>query len=69
MHLSLLLTSLAEDKNQSLADSALVMVSWVVKVLLATMNKVDSASHSFNTSAISEPSTLETNLHLRSRFE
>ena len=62
-------TSLADCRNQSLALSALVMVSWVVKVLEAMMKMVVSGLQSFKTSARSVPSMLETKCVLRSRFE
>ena len=46
--------------SQARAVWALVMVSWVVKVLEATMNKVLSGSHSAKTWLMWAPSTLET---------
>jgi len=50
MYKTLLVTSFAFSKNQSLADCALVMVSWVVKVLEAMINSVVSGFRLFTTS-------------------
>ncbi len=46
--------------SQSLAVIALVSVSWVVKVLEATMNSVVAGSSLFRVSTMWVPSTLET---------
>ena len=46
--------------SQSRAEPALVMVSWVVKVLDATMNRVRSGSRPLRVSARWALSTLET---------
>lgn len=54
------LTSLAEARNQSLAEVALLMVSWVVNVLDATMNRLVSGSSFLSVSARCVPSTLDT---------
>ena len=43
--------SLADFRNHCLAVLALVMVSWVVKVLMAITNRVVSAFSFFKTSA------------------
>src|SRR5690606_41311652 len=53
-------SSFASSKNHFLAEWALVIVSWVVKVLEAIKNKVDSGSKPSSVSAIWVPSTLET---------
>jgi hypothetical protein len=63
------LTSFADSRNQSFALVALVMVSWVVKVLEATMKIVVSLSQDFNTSARSVPSMLETKCIFKSLLE
>ena len=63
------LTSFAVSRNQSFALVALVMVSWVVKVLEATMKIVVSLSQDFNTSARSVPSMLETKCIFKSLLE
>lgn len=63
------LTSLADSKNQSRALSALVIVSWVVNVLEATMKSVVSGLHCLVTSARSVPSMLDTKCAFKSRFE
>ena len=55
--------------SQSRAAPALVMVSSVVNVLLATMNNVSAGSRSLVASTTSVPSTLETNLNVMSRSE
>jgi hypothetical protein len=47
-------------RNQALAACALAIVSWVVKVLLATMNSVSAGRNWRSTGAMSWPSTLET---------
>ena len=52
--------SFAAARNQSRADKAFVMVSWVVNVLDATKIKVVSGFTFFNVSAMCVPSTLET---------
>ncbi len=62
------LTSLAVWRNHSLAVSALVIVSWVVNVLEATMKSVVSGSQARRTSAMSVPSMLETKWRLRLRW-
>ena len=48
------------SRNQRRAVCALVMVSWVVKVLEAMMKSVVSGEIFFRVSAICVPSTLET---------
>ena len=48
------------SKNQSRAEKALVMVSWVVKVLEAIIKRVVSGLSFFRVSAMCVPSTLET---------
>jgi hypothetical protein len=63
------LTSFADSRNQSFALVALVMVSWVVKVLEATIKIVVSLSQDFNTSARSVPSMLETKCIFKSLLE
>ncbi|MNT82385.1 hypothetical protein D3C72_2221070 [compost metagenome] len=52
-------------RNQSRALWALVMVSWVVKVLDATRNRVVSGFSGLSVSAIWVPSTLETKCMFR----
>src|SRR5690349_18502132 len=53
-------SELANLRNHSLAEPALVMVSWVVKVLEAMKNKVVSGSTFFSVSTSCEPSIFET---------
>ncbi|CSC31265.1 Uncharacterised protein [Vibrio cholerae] len=53
-------SSPAAFKNQSRAVWALVMVSWVVKVLEATKKRVVSGSTFFSVSAMCVPSTFDT---------
>jgi glucose-6-phosphate isomerase len=59
-------TDLAEVTKQC---TALVIVSWVVKVLEATMKSVVSGLHCLVTSARSVPSMLDTKCAFKSRFE
>mmetsp|Transcript_13495 Transcript_13495/g.39841 ORF Transcript_13495/g.39841 Transcript_13495/m.39841 type:complete len:243 (-) Transcript_13495:104-832(-) len=56
-------------RNQALAEWALVMVSWVVKVLEATMKSVVSACTLRRVSAMCVPSTLLTKWTVMSRLE
>lgn len=48
----LIVTSLADCRNHSLAEVAFVIVSWVVKVLDATMKRVVSGSQTLRVSAM-----------------
>ena len=59
-------SSLAAASSQALALLALVMVSWVVKVLDATRKSVVSGFKSLVVSAMWVPSTLDTKWTLRS---
>lgn len=62
-------TSLAFSRNQSLADVAFVIVSWVVNVLLATMKRVVSGSETLRASARCVPSMLLTKRDWMDRSE
>lgn len=53
--------SLADRRNHSFAVSAFVMVSWVVKVLEAMMNREDSGFRAARVLEMWVPSMLETN--------
>ena len=55
------------SSSQALAVRALVRVSMVVKVLEQTMNRVSAGSRSRVASAMSAPSTLETNRNVIER--
>eukprot|EP00962_Isochrysis_galbana_P029202 scaffold9325_cov97-Isochrysis_galbana.AAC.2 len=57
------------ERSQSLAVPALVIVSWVVKVLDATRKSVVSASTSRSTSAMCVASTFDTKWTFRSRLQ
>ena len=50
--LAITIGSLALESNQFLADSAFIMVSWVLNTLDAMMKRVVSGDKDFNTSTI-----------------
>ena len=60
--------SFRTPRSQSRAVPALVMVSWVVKVLEETITRVSAGSRSRVASTTSVPSTLETYRKVRSRW-